>query len=581
MKTKYILVLLAAIFLTSCQDIPSPDESFAGLTTVHFEGRELTTKTTFGEKDLETGLYHIYWSSGDQVGVTVNASAVFQPAIVIPSIDGRSSSFSATLDLPETPYKLQAVSPASAIVAFDGANRVTLNIPSSQTPEVLGPDPKAQILLAETAIEEVPTGTVPMQFHHATAYGCLNLVNLPTVAEVHSIDLIFDVPVSGKWKYNYSTQSFSSDVPANIITLHTDKTSNVFFACAPAALQGTTMLVRMNTEEGVYERSVTISAERSFKKGVISKLTVDMGSSSKKKSISLLAIGHSFAMNALWYVRDMLEELGYDDITIRIMYKGSCTLSMHVSYYNTDKGYEYSCDNYDGTWQMPKGTLLKDVLKERNWDYISMQQGPHESGNSSTFYPYLSQLIDIVRRDQQKAKLIWHLTWPDRRGYVPDMYSGDPDNMYDKIISVLHYDILATGSFGDVVPAGTAVQNLRTSFVGESVFSDSFHGYNKWGYYLTALTWARQLTGMTIVDLNSTPRGVQYSGKPSDYEYTLWEKRAVKESAENAWLSPYEPIPSTYITPVDPDPDPDSDPDPDPPAGTGTSSGEGIIWEND
>lgn len=580
MKNKYILFLLEAIFLLSgCCETITPEEtpSLPSVALVQFESWESVTKTSFGEK--EAGNYPILWANTDQVGVTVNAANAYKSATVTPSADAHRATFSATLDLPELPYKLQAVSPASAIVAFDGTTSVTLNIPASQNPETNGPDPKAQFLVAETTLDETPSGTVPMHFHHATAYGCLSLTNLPTVAQVLSIDLVFDVPVSGKWDCALSDQIMTPNVPANIITLHTDKATNVFFACAPADLQGTTMKVRLNTEDGIYERTVSISADRSFKQGVVSKFEVDMSTSSKKTSISILAIGHSYAVNATVYLYPLLKEIGFTDIVLGVEFKGNCSLSEHVKFYNEGTKYVTSYRNSNDVWIKYNNTLTLDqALNEREWDYITMQQEITGQGKPYSYQPYLNQLIDIVREYRPESKLIWHRLWAFATFYGGlSSYGNNQLYMYECISNATQSTVLPTGAFGDVIPAGTAIQNLLTSYIEEEdILTDGYHSGDPFGRYAVALMWTRQFSGQTIQNLTWTPKypfAFPWEALP-EYLYTEQDILAVKEAVESAYVKPYEVTISSFSPnpPVPPEPDPGSEPDP----GDGNTSGENF-----
>lgn len=563
MKNKYILFLLEAIFLLSgCCETITPEEapSLPSVALVQFESWESVTKTSFGEK--EAGSYPILWANTDQVGVTVNAANAYKSATVTPSADAHRATFSATLDLPELPYKLQAVSPASAIVAFDGTTSVTLNIPASQNPETNGPDPKAQFLVAETTLDETPSGTVPMHFHHATAYGCLSLTNLPTVAQVLSIDLVFDVPVSGKWDCALSDQIMTPNVPANIITLHTDKATNVFFACAPADLQGTTMKVRLNTEDGIYERTVSISADRSFKQGVVSKFTVDMSTSTPKTSISVLVYGHSYAQDALSYFRNILQDMGYTDIRIGFMMYGNCDLSKHVNDYYAgvfeDGGYYRTINNSTVVIANP---VPADVLNEYEWEYVTGQHSIVNQAIPEAFPPYLEQFVDIIRTHRPKAELLWHLMWPHREGDVPGQWNYNSSEMYEAIVSTTLGTVLSTGSFADAIPAGTAIQNLKQTHLGwEAMYRDRIHLSLEYGRFVVGLIWARRIGGYPLQNISYKP----------GYDYSDLDIEVIKWAAESAFSNPYAVTP--YVAPPAP-----GEPDP----GTGSTGGENFTLDED
>ena len=56
------------------------------------------------------------------------------------------------------------------------------------------------------------------------------------------------------------------------------------------------------------------------------------------------------------------------------------------------------------------------------------------------------------------------------------------------------------------IPAGTAVQNARTSFIGDHITVDGYH-LNQFGRYLAALTWACRITGVSPYDIGYNPSG--------------------------------------------------------------------------
>ena len=65
------------------------------------------------------------------------------------------------------------------------------------------------------------------------------------------------------------------DVKKDELTILTDKTTGIFFACAPADLNGENLVVTVTTEKGVYEKDIDLKDKNlSFKAGKVSKFTV-------------------------------------------------------------------------------------------------------------------------------------------------------------------------------------------------------------------------------------------------------------------------------------------------------------------
>ena len=114
--------------------------------------------------------------------------------------------------------------------------------------------------------------------------------------------------------------------------------------------------------------------------------------------------------------------------------------------------------------------------------------------------------------------------------------------MYNAITSATQKGILEAhkDDFAGVIPSGTAIQNLRTSFFGDTLTRDGYHLSYGIGRYTAALAWFKALTG---ADLDS----VTYI--PTEYGYTLGEKAilAAKEAVNYACSYPFEISESTYV----------------------------------
>lgn len=90
-----------------------------------------------------------------------------------------------------------------------------------------------------------------------------------------------------------------------------------------------------------------------------------------------------------------------------------------------------------------------------------------------------------------------------------------------------------------IVPTGTAVQNLRTTYIGDNVTRDTYHLTKGFGRYTVALTWAIILTGKDISEIE-TPNLVGDEYIPEEYIPLC------KESAINACNNMFEVTNSIY-----------------------------------
>lgn len=540
------LALFFVVFLviSCCHDTIMPEvPRTATLTFRTIESpSEKNTKAGFGP--LHNGSYPVLWDDADVAGVTLDYASSFVSSSILSSEDKKTGTFTATLAAPAAgSFKVQAVVPASRIVSYNAVTSdITLNIPASQTPTATGPDPSAMMLVANIEMDAVPESDeeIFLPFHHATAYGCLTLKNLPTAAEIHSIDLLFSVPVSGKWDYDPENLKMTEKIPANIITVHTNSVENVFFGCAPAALHGETLKVRLNTEAGMYEVSVDVTSSIQFKAGYISRFTVDMASAMKKQDISVIPIGNSFTSNACTYLDAIIKDAGYNPTIYKIAFGGHDLSGLVSKYKSGDEKY------------LP--------LIENKADFVTLQQLSQMCGLSYTFYPYLDQMIDIVRTHQPQAKLVWHITW----AYEEDSpnsnfayyYGSNQQTMYDAIMDVFQKDVQVTGVFGDFIPCGTMIQNLRSSpLAGRIAATDGVHMGTgpAIGCYALGLSWCRTLTGVSV-------DGITYKLSSMTSE----ELDYIKEAVENAYWAPF--VVTPYIPPAPTGPqEMDQNPDFNPP----------------
>lgn len=257
-------------------------------------------------------------------------------------------------------------------------------------------------------------------------------------------------------------------------------------------------------------------------------------------TIKILAIGNSFSVDAMEYLYGMLVDLGYEEIVLGNLYIAGCTLETHATnFQNNSASYTYYL-NTTGTWNKTASYKPMDALSSEQWDIITMQQGSPKSGQAQTYDTYLASLVTSVMAVCPDSELAWHMTWAyqstsTHSGFAN--YSNDQMTMYNAILNAVQTKVVPTGWFGKVIPNGTAVQNMRTSFVGDNLTRDGYHmSYDK-GRYLTALGYAKALTGRDLDKVTYTPTGYTYSEK---------EILAMKEAVNKAYETPYAVTESTY-----------------------------------
>ena len=225
------------------------------------------------------------------------------------------------------------------------------------------------------------------------------------------------------------------------------------------------------------------------------------GRAAQKDTLRILAIGNSFSWNA---VEQNLSAIALADGKCAIIgnvYIGGCSLERHWNNAQTDNtDYSYRKINQYDVKTTKKGVTLAQALADEPWDIVSFQQASHYSGFPDTYEPYLTELIEYVRaRVSPETKLYWHQTWAYARTSTHKAfpnYGSDQDNMYAMIMAASAKACKEHSL--TVIPCGTAMQDLRGTFVGDNVTKDGFH-LNNLGCYTAACTWYQTRFGECVV----------------------------------------------------------------------------------
>lgn len=254
--------------------------------------------------------------------------------------------------------------------------------------------------------------------------------------------------------------------------------------------------------------------------------------------MKLLAIGNSFSDDSMEYLYPVLEALGVEDISLGNLYIGGCPLDVHVA--NVESGapaYEYRT-NTQNEWNTVFNHPIQSAICSQEWEIVSMQQASSRSGLQET-YAVLPKLVDFVRANVKKGvKLAWNITWAYQSTFVSEhfeKYQNDQKVMYEAILAAVKACVLPSEYFTYLFPVGTAIQNARSSYLGDTLTRDGFHLSIPFGRYVAALTWGRVLTGKSVEGIAYAPEGIDEK-----------LKAIAIESVENAVRSPFEVTPSVF-----------------------------------
>ena len=268
-----------------------------------------------------------------------------------------------------------------------------------------------------------------------------------------------------------------------------------------------------------------------------------------KDSIKILAIGNSFSDDAMVnYMYGILQAFGVNEIILGNMYIGGCTVETHYNNaVNDSASYTYrKCDSTSdqpGVFVNTANVKLSDALKDEEWDLITLQQASHDSGMVSTYKTeQINYILDLAVRttNNRKIQFAWHMTWAYHKNTGHSAfpkYNNDQMTMYEAICGCVNQNIVNNEYINFVIPAGTAIQNARSSYLGDTLTEGDGYHLNTLGDYIAGLTWILKYTGWDVNDLN-----MEYV--PSQFVRNI---DVIKESCVNAIKNPYSVTQSNYL----------------------------------
>jgi len=252
-------------------------------------------------------------------------------------------------------------------------------------------------------------------------------------------------------------------------------------------------------------------------------------------SIKILAIGNSFSRDSLNHLWNVFTDGGYTDVQLGIAYIGGSSLDLHWSHMQTgEAAYEYH-QNSIGAWVQEPGHKILDILQAADWDIITLQQQSVQAGQENSF-GNLENILNWINTNKTNpdAKIYWNMTWAYEDGCTASnaqtYYNCEQSKMYAAIIATTQKVIAGNAAFAGIIPTGTAIQNLRGSYIGENVCRDGYHLNDTYGRYTAALTLYAMFTGSDLSEITWVPDNRLYMTR--DFE-------AIHESVLDALAQPF------------------------------------------
>jgi hypothetical protein len=279
----------------------------------------------------------------------------------------------------------------------------------------------------------------------------------------------------------------------------------------------------------VSDNESTASSGDTSSEAVSSNDTVD----GQSKSIKVLAIGNSFSIDGMEYLWNVLHDAGYEEIVLGNLYIGGCSVDKHWKNIQSDAGAYVYLKNTYGQWLKIPDTPISFAITDHDWDVITLQQSSGSSGRAST-YGNIDNVFQYIKNQQPDAKIFWHMTWAyqqDTPSTAFANYNSDQLTMYNAITSAVEEKIVGNSYVDGIIPSGTAIQNVRTSYVGDIMTRDGNHLSYSHGRYTAAMTWFAALTGGDPDAITWVP--TKYPELKNDLPII---RQAVKDAVKNPLL---------------------------------------------
>lgn len=268
----------------------------------------------------------------------------------------------------------------------------------------------------------------------------------------------------------------------------------------------------------------------------------DVTGVAQKDTLKILAIGNSFSEDATEYIPIIAKDCGIKNIVVGNMYIGGCTIQQHAENARGNKAaykyYKNTSFSLMSVCPTTQNVSLETALTDEDWDIVTLQNSSVHSGQESKYKSDLTYMIDYVKEKCPNAKLGWHMTWAYETGYTGSAfatyYKKDEKYMYNSIMRCVKTYIVPNEKIDFIIPSGTAVQNARTSYLGDNLTRDGLHLTLDYGRYIVAATWMKTL-GFSLDSLKTMPNRMRKTVLPF-----------IRECVDNSLATPFEVTQSTY-----------------------------------
>ena len=253
------------------------------------------------------------------------------------------------------------------------------------------------------------------------------------------------------------------------------------------------------------------------------------------KTLKILALGNSFTVDATRHLWGIAKDGGVENVVVGNLYIGSCTLDTHWSNISNDLSrYTYYKSTSAAKPTTTENYSVERALKDEDWDVFVFHQASISASKPET-YTHFNEIIDYMLASHPDATVFYQSSWAYQHDSTHsgfhETYNGDQMYMYNKLLECTQQVAVPNERIEAIIPVGTSAQNLRTTYIGDTITRDGYHLNYGFGRYMAGLAWFAVITGGSIDNVDFIPE---------EYPDIAEKLPAIKESVKNALANPFE-----------------------------------------
>lgn len=228
----------------------------------------------------------------------------------------------------------------------------------------------------------------------------------------------------------------------------------------------------MNTKTfTVYEKK---SGKWHYKTRIANGVDYDYANDSDGR-LKILCIGNSYSKDTTHHVPEIFHDLGIHNFELGHLYIANCSVQRHYANLTenpnlTEQGvqkYQYRLNSGEKWITKSNDSFsIKDAILSDNWDFVVFQ---HKSSGvlvaDDGDVEYYGKLVNEVRKYCPDATFVWNMTWANSEEKTGHQQMAK----YESIIANTQQYYSAGGAVSFANPIGTAIQNARSSYLGDTM----------------------------------------------------------------------------------------------------------------